>query len=202
MKTVLLCAFDAFGKETINPSWLAVSSLQKTGINLVKLELPTVFNRAAEIAIAKIKEISPDLIIMTGLAGGSSVIALERVAINIADATMEDNAGNCPIDEVIAENGPTAYFSTLPIKKIVACLKENSIPATISNSAGTFVCNQLMYCVLNYLSIRGKTIPAGFVHLPYLKDDALIPARPGMILSDMVRTLEVMIDCCLSSIDN
>lgn len=199
MKTVLLCAFDAFGNETINPSWLAVSALEKSSVRLEKLELPTIFRQSAEIAIAKIKEISPDLIIMTGLAGGSSTIAIERVAINIVDATMEDNAGNCPTDEVIVPNGPTAYFATWPIKSIINRLKENHIPATISNSAGTFVCNQLMYRVLHEISEQGKTIPAGFVHFPYLKKDLLDSTRPGMMLSDMIRALDLIIDCCLAS---
>ena len=135
---ILLCAFDPFGGESINPALEAVKAVKIDGIELVKAEIPTVFYKSLEKATAIIDEIAPDAVIMIGQAGGRANVTPERVAINISDANIDDNEGNRPSDEPIEVGAPAAYFSTLPIKKIVEKLKEENIPAAVSNSAGYF----------------------------------------------------------------
>lgn len=196
MKKILLCAFDPFGGESVNPALEAVRRVEFSDAELEKCEVPTVFYRSVEIVTAKIDEICPDAVIMIGQAGGRDRITPERVAINVSDARIPDNAGNMPMDEPIVKDGPAAYFATLPIKSIVAALDCEGIPSAVSNSAGTFVCNHLMYGVLHHIATRKLQIPAGFVHIPYIPEQtADKPSVPSMPLDTAVRGIETIVSC-------
>jgi pyroglutamyl-peptidase len=170
MKRILLCAFDPFGGESINPALEAVRAVKLDGAEVEKCEVPTVFYKSVEVVLRKIEKFSPDAVVMIGQAGGRDKITPERVAINLSDARIAYNEGNMPCDEPIVSGAPAAYFSTLPIKEIVRVLGEGGIPSAVSNSAGTFVCNHLMYGVLHYIAERGLDLPAGFIHIPYLPE--------------------------------
>ena len=155
MKKILLCAFDPFGGENINPALEAVKAVKCDGIDIKKCEVPTVFYKSIELVCGIIDEFKPDAVVMIGQAGGRDKITPERVAINISDARIADNEGNIPCDEPIVDGAPAAYFSTLPIKDIIEALNAAEIPCAISNSAGTFVCNHLMYGVLHHIEKQG-----------------------------------------------
>lgn len=171
---ILLTGFDPFGNDKINPSIELVKRIDEKidSAQIFKIEIPTVFKKSGEILEENIKKIRPDVILSIGKAGGRSAISLERIAINIDDARIFDNLGEKPIDEKIRIDGENAYFSNLPIKKIVEEIKKENIPAEISNSAGTFVCNHLMYEAL-YLAKKYKNIRAGFIHIPYLPEQVI-----------------------------
>ena len=170
MKRILLCAFDPFGGEKINPALEAVKLVKYEEAELEKCVVPTVFYKSVEVVLSRIEKFRPDAIIMIGQAGGRDKITPERVAINISDARIADNEGQMPCDEPIVLDAPAAYFSTLPIKNIVGALNDAGIPSDVSNSAGTFVCNHLMYGVLHYISERSIDCTAGFIHIPYLPE--------------------------------
>ena len=170
MNRILLCAFDPFGGENVNPALEAVSLVELEGAEIEKCIVPTVFYKSVEIVTRKIEELSPDAVLMIGQAGGRDKVTPERVAINISDAKIPDNEGQIPIDEPVASGAPAAYFSTLPIKEIVSTLNDNAIPSAVSNSAGTFVCNHLMYGVLHYIAERRLPTLAGFIHIPFLPE--------------------------------
>lgn len=192
----LVTAFEPFDKEPINPTMLMLERLTKDldGHEILKQVLPTTFGESAEIALARIAEVEPDVVLCLGQAGGRAAMTLERVAININDATIPDNAGAQPVDEPIVPDGPAAYFSTLPNKAIVKAMREAGIPAAISNSAGTYVCNQILYAVLHFIAENKLPTKAGFMHVPYLPVQvAEKPSMPSMSLEDMVRALEVAI---------
>ncbi|MEE0881486.1 MAG: pyroglutamyl-peptidase I, partial [Turicibacter sp.] len=152
MKKILITGFDPFGGEAINPATESVKQLpdEILGVQIIKREIPTVFDRSIETLYGILKEEQPDAVICVGQAGGRPNITVERVAINQDDARIPDNEGAQPIDRTIFEEGPAAYFSTLPIKAMVQNMKEAQIPAAISNTAGTFVCNHIMYGALHY----------------------------------------------------
>ena len=156
---VLITGFDKFGGESINPSSLCVNSLPDVidNIEIKKVTLPTVFKDSSRVLEENIKSFSPNIVICVGQAGGRNKITPERIAINIDDARIPDNIGNSPIDEAIRKDGENAYFSTLPIKAIVDELNKNNIPSAISNTAGTFVCNHIMYEAL-YLTSKNIQI--------------------------------------------
>ncbi|HOK63327.1 MAG TPA: pyroglutamyl-peptidase I, partial [Soehngenia sp.] len=147
---VLVTGFDPFGGEKVNPAFEAVKRLDDkiAGAQVIKVEIPTVFRKSIEILDKKIDEEKPDVVICVGQAGGRFDMTVERVAINISDASIEDNEGNMPIDEKIFEDGENAYFSSLPIKAIVSNMRNEKIPASVSNTAGTYVCNHIMYGLL------------------------------------------------------
>lgn len=201
MKRILLCAFDPFGGETINPALEAVKSVSFEGAEVEKLEVPTVFYRSVEVVLQKIEEFSPDAVVMIGQAGGRDKITPERVAINLSDARIADNEGNMPCDEPIVPGAPAAYFSTLPIKEIVRVISDAGIPSAVSNSAGTFVCNHLMYGVLHYIAERGMDCVAGFIHIPFLPEQA--SGKDGVAslpLDDDVRAIELALGVILEHI--
>lgn len=192
---ILITGFDAFGGEKINPASLILDKLgdEIDGHKLEKLLLPTKFVGSADILEKKIIQTRPDIIISLGQAGGRTDITVERVAINIADASIADNDGKMPIDEKIRWDGENAYFSTLPIKAIVENLRKDQIPASISNSAGTYVCNFIMYNDL-YFADKYKNISAGFIHVPYLPAQVLDKRNmASMSLENMVKAVEIII---------
>ncbi|SUX54229.1 pyroglutamyl-peptidase I [Chromobacterium vaccinii] len=193
MKTVLLTGFEPFGGETINPSWEAARRLDGETIAGARVHarlLPCAFGSALDALNHELDALRPDIAIAVGQAGGRPDIAVERVAINIDDARFPDNAGRQPIDQLIVADGPAAYFSTLPIKAIVAGLRERGLPATVSQSAGTFVCNHVMYGLLHRGGLRG-----GFIHLPFLPEQAVRHPRAfSLTLDDCVSALRLAVE--------
>lgn len=198
MKKVLVTGFDPFGGEKINPALEAIKELKKSEFNNIDLrvkEIPTVFYKSIKVLEAAIDEIRPDVVICIGQAGGRSEITIERVAINVIDARIPDNENNQLVDVPVVENGPAAYFATIPIKDIAENIKKAGIPASISNTAGTFVCNQLLYGLMHILSTKYKNIKGGFIHIPYLPEQALnYRNQPSMNLLDMVKALEIAVN--------
>lgn len=198
---VLITGFDPFGKEKINPSFEAIKRLPDKilDIEIIKLEIPTVFYKSIETLRSKMCEVQPDIVICTGQAGGRTAISVERIAINIDDARIEDNEGNKPEDKPIFFDGENAYFSNLPIKKIVEGIKEIGIPAEISNSAGTFVCNHLLYGLMYYIQRDFKKTIGGFIHVPYLPEQVLEKRNtPSMSLDNIVKALEKAIEVSIT----
>ena len=201
---VLITGFDKFGGESINPSNLCVNSLPDVidNIEIKKITLPTVFKDSSRVLEENIDLFSPNIIICVGQAGGRSKITPERIAINIDDARIPDNIGNSPIDETIRKDGENAYFSTLPIKAIVDELNKNNIPSAISNTAGTFVCNHIMYEALYLTSKKYTNIKAGFIHIPFIEEQVLDkPNIPYMKKEDIIVALELIIKTAVTYYD-
>lgn len=192
---ILVTGFDPFGGEPTNPAIESVKRIDDNieGAEIIKLEIPTVFHKAADVVEEKIKEVKPDVVLSIGQAGGRYGITVERVAINQDDARIEDNEGNQPIDVKIREDGAPAYFSTLPIKAMVEEIKKEKLPASVSNSAGTFVCNHIMYQDL-YLAEKYGDIKAGFIHVPFLTEQVVDKKdTASMSLEDIVKGLNAAI---------
>ena len=195
MKKLLLTAFTPFDGERINPALEAVKLLKDKieNVEIVKFEVPTVFGKSIQLVFDAIDKEKPDFVLSIGQAGGRAEITPERVAINLDDARIPDNEGNQPIDEPIFPDGENAYFSTLPVKAMVEAIREEGIPSSLSNSAGTFVCNHLMYGVLYYLNKR-PGMKAGFIHVPYIPEQTKNKKEmPALELSEIVRGLEAAI---------
>jgi pyroglutamyl-peptidase len=202
MKTVLLTGFEPFDGAAVNPSWEAVRLLdgwRGDGFRVEVRLLPCVFGRAAESMCALVDEIRPDVAIAVGLAGGRPEISIERIAINVDDARFADNAGQQPIDVPIVEGGPAAYFTSLPIKAMVAAIRERGIKAGVSQTAGTFVCNHVFYATMH--QVRGMPIKAGFIHVPFLPEQAAAYAEPtpSMTLDDIVAGLRAAVEVALAT---
>ncbi|WP_137937136.1 pyroglutamyl-peptidase I [Chitinivorax sp. B] len=212
MPNVLLTGFEPFDGERINPSWEAVRHLEglilPDGSRVITKQLPCVFDIARQQLTDALDHWQPWIAIAIGQAGGRPELSLERVAINIDDARIPDNAGQQPIDRPVIPNGPAAWFTTLPIKSMVATLREAGIPAGVSHSAGTYVCNHVFYGLMHQASRRPGLSKAGFIHIPYLPEQAQRhpPGTPSMPLVQMVNGLklalktacEVKEDICLS----
>ena len=198
---VLLTGFDPFGGDSTNPSYEAVKRVPDTidGIEVIKKEIPTVFRKSIEILEQSIEEYKPDIVICVGQAGGRYDITIERVAINIDDARIPDNEGNQPIDEPIFADGDAAYFSSLPIKAITNEIKKEGIPASVSNTAGTFVCNHIMYGLLYLIDKKYNNIKGGFIHVPFLPDQVLNrPNTPYMSLEYIAKALTIAVKTAAS----
>ena len=179
---VLVTGFEPFGGEEINPSWEAVKALpdELNGATLLKVRLPVSFKRVREILPRLIAREKPDIILLTGQAGGRPNVTVERVAINIMDSTMPDNDGFTPEDEPVFEGAPDAYLATIPIKDVVKALRKAGIPAGVSNTAGTYVCNTAMFTALHTIAVSGMETKAGFIHVPFSHAQALEKPRPSM----------------------
>ena len=193
---ILVTGFDPFGGEKVNPALEAVKSLPSEihGAEIHWVEIPTVFYKAAEVLETAIVRFQPDAVLCIGQAGGRASLTPERVAINQDDARIPDNQGNQPIDTPIRLDGEAAYFSTLPIKAMVQAIKEVGLPATVSNTAGTFVCNHLMYQVLYLADKKFSHMRAGFMHIPYMTEQVVNkPNTASMCLRDIVRGIEAAI---------
>jgi pyroglutamyl-peptidase len=201
-RPVLVTGFEPFDGENVNPSWEICRALPAAVAHapIARLLVPTEFRRAIEVVAEAIVRIEPGLVILVGQAGGRPDMSVERVAINVDDARIADNAGAQPVDEAIAPAGPAAYFATVPIKSMVAAMRDAGVPAEVSNSAGTYVCNHLLYGVLHFLAASGRDARAGFIHVPWLESQA--PAHPGaptMALATMVRGVEAAIVAALET---
>ena len=193
---ILVTGFDPFGGERVNPALEAVKSLPSEihGAEIHWVEIPTVFYKAAEVLETAIVRFQPDAVLCIGQAGGRASLTPERVAINQDDARISDNQGNQPIDTPIRLDGEAAYFSTLPIKAMVQAIKEEGLPASVSNSAGTFVCNHLMYQALYLADKKFPNMRAGFMHIPYMTEQVINkPNTASMNLSDIVKGIEAAI---------
>ena len=194
---LLVTGFDPFGEEKVNPALEAVKKLDEriAGCEIVKLQLPTVFGKSIKTLERALKKERPEITICVGQAGGRDRISVERVAINIDDARIPDNEGNQPIDKPIFVDGDTAYFSRLPIKAIVRNMNENNIPAEISNTAGTYVCNHIMYGLLYNINKKYPNMKGGFVHIPFLPEQVIDKKMvPSMSLDDIVKGLTIAIE--------
>lgn len=172
---IMITGFDPFGGEPVNPAYEAVKLLPDEigGAQIIKLEVPTVFGKAGEVLEANIKTEQPDAVICVGQAGGRSGMTVEKVAINFQDARIPDNDNQQPVDKPIKEDGETAYFATIPVKAIVAKMRENGIPAFISYTAGTYVCNDLMYTLLYLIDKKYPQMRGGFIHVPYAMEQTI-----------------------------
>jgi len=193
---ILVTGFDPFGGEKVNPALEAVKLLPSEihGAEIHWVEIPTVFYRSAEVLEVEIERYQPDAVLCIGQAGGRASLTPERVAINQDDARIPDNQGNQPIDTPIRLDGQAAYFSTLPIKAMVQSIKEEGLPATVSNTAGTFVCNHLMYQALYLADKKFPDMRAGFMHITYMTEQVINkPNTASMNLTDIVRGIEAAI---------
>lgn len=194
---ILLTAFTPFDGESINPALEAMKLLpDKIGnLEVLKLEVPTVFGKSARLVLETIEQEKPDFVLSIGQAGGRAEITPERIAINIDDAGIPDNEGNQPVDRPIYLDGENAYFSTLPVKAMVEAIKKEGLPAALSNSAGTYVCNHLLYSVLYYIQINALPIKAGFIHVPYIPEQTVEKKdKPSLPLQDIVKGLKASIE--------
>ena len=200
---VLITGFDPFDQEPVNPSWEAARSLDgwRCGDVLVQArQVPCVFGEAIAVLKRAMAELQPDLVLCIGLAGGRSEITPERVAINLDDGRIADNAGHQPIDLPVVGGGPAAYFSTLPIKAMVRDLRAAGVPASVSNTAGTLVCNHIFYGLMHEIALQARPgVRGGFIHIPYLPEQAArFPGAPSMALGTVIDALRVAVATALS----
>ncbi|MBU3210603.1 pyroglutamyl-peptidase I [Clostridium algidicarnis] len=202
---ILVTGFDPFGGESINPALEAVKKISDNidGIEIIKIEVPTVFKKSIDTLDKAIEAHKPDVVLCVGQAGGRFDITPEKVAINLDDARIKDNEGNNPIDEPIFKDGETAYFSSLPVKAIVKNIKENNIPSSVSYSAGTFVCNHIMYGLLYLIDKKYKNVKGGFIHVPFIPSQVLEKKNmPSMALEDITKGLEFALKAIIENKDD
>lgn len=199
-KVVLVTGFDPFGGESANPSWEICSRLPREigGMRIETCRVPCEFRRAIEVVAEAVERHQPSIVLCLGQAGGRGRIGVERVAINVDDARMPDNAGAQPVDEPIAAEGPPAYFATLPVKAMARAIRAAGIPAEVSNTAGTYVCNHLMYGVLHFIAASGRETRAGFIHVPYAESQVLDKRdAPAMSLESMAKAIHAAIGAAI-----
>lgn len=189
MKKLLITGFDCFNSQSVNPSWEAVKLLPNmiSEYEIHKLQLPTVYGKAAQILLEKARQLQPDVIISVGLAGGRDAVTPERIAVNIRAARIPDNAGVLLDGDRIDASGPAAYFSTLPVEAMRDAIQAEHIPAAISNTAGSFVCNDVFYSLLHHYS--GTEVRCGFIHVPQLPEQG----QPSLPLDQIVSALTAAI---------
>lgn len=195
MKQLLITGFEPFGGETVNPSWEAVRLLPEElgDYRLTKLQIPTVFGRAAGTVLEAARTLQPDVILCIGQAGGRSGVTPEVVGINLREARIPDNAGNQPENVPVVPDAPAAYFSTVPVRAMVGAIQDAGVPAALSYSAGAFVCNDVLFSLLH--AYDGTQTKVGFVHVPFLPEQAKENA-PSLPLADIVRALTAAIGVC------
>jgi pyroglutamyl-peptidase len=199
MRNVLVTGFEPFGGEAVNPSALVAQRLDGrlvAGGRVVGVILPCVFGESLVALGRAMRGAKPGLVICVGQAGGRKEIGVERVAINVEDANIPDNAGKQPVERAVVRGGRAAYWSTLPVKAVVAALREAHLPAEVSNSAGTFVCNHVFYGLMRALA-RKRGVRGGFIHIPYLPEQVVANGAPSLPLDMMVRGLEIVIETSL-----
>jgi pyroglutamyl-peptidase len=198
---VLITGFDPFGGESVNPALEAIKKLDGcmvAGAKVHTCEIPTIRWKSIMAIRRAIQELDPVLVIAVGQAGGRMEITVERVGINVDDFRIKDNEGNQPIDERIVPDGPAAYWSTLPIKKIVSAVRSAGIPCSLSNTAGTFVCNHVFYGLMHELYKEGNKRRGGFIHIPYLPQQAAgLVGQPSMSLELVIRGMKKAIETAL-----
>lgn len=188
-KHLLITGFDPFGGETVNPAWEAVKLLPDSigNYTLCKLQIPTVFGLAAQTVLKKAAQLHPDVIVCVGQAGGRAAVTPERIGINLRTAKIADNQGNQPMDIPIIPGGADGYFATVPVQAMADAIAASQLPGAVSNTAGTFVCNDTLYTLLHHYA--GTPVRVGFIHVPYLPEQG----APSMELEQIVRALEAAI---------
>ena len=195
METILLTGFEPFDRDLVNPSWEAVRQLDgmqlDDDVRIVARRLPCAFATAGDYLAQLIAELSPVMVIATGLGPGRSDISIERVAINVNDARIPDNLGAQPIDTAVVVGGPAAYFTTLPIKAMVKAMRQAGVAASVSQTAGTFVCNQVFYRLQHLLA--GTAVRSGFIHVPAMPEQVVGSGQPSMALAMLVEGLQVAV---------
>lgn len=196
MARILLTGFEPFGGDAVNPSWEAVQEVSRDGGTATAL-LRCEFGAALDDLRAAVRAHDPELVVCTGLAGGRSRVTVERVAINVDDARIPDNAGRQPIDRVVVPGGPAAYFSSLPVKACVAAARRAGVPAAVSNTAGTFVCNHVAYGLAHLIATERPRMRGGFVHLPYAPGQVLDRAEPSMAVPEAAKALRAITEAAL-----
>jgi pyroglutamyl-peptidase len=194
VRNILLTGFEPFDGADVNPSWEAVRLVP--GVRAV--QLPCVFGEALEHLRAAVLEHEPSVVVCVGQAGGRSGVTVERVAVNLDDARIPDNAGRRPIDEPVVRGGPAAYFSTLPVKACVAAARSAGIPASVSHSAGTFVCNHIFYGLMHLIATELPTVRGGFVHVPFAPAQVLGEAKPSMPITMIAEALTAIVSAAVS----
>lgn len=189
MGRVLVTGFEPFGGDAVNPSWEAVQRLadEIDGVQLTKLRLPVVFGKAAAMAASKAREISADCILCVGLAGGRAAITPEYIGVNLRNARIPDNDGNTYQDEPAVAGGPDGIFATIPVRRIAKAIADAGIPASVSMSAGAYVCNDTLYSLL--YAFRETPVKVGFIHVPYLPEQS----EKGIPLDKMVKALTIAV---------
>ena len=200
MSKILITGFDAFGGESTNPASRVLQHLDRSGfrvgrgIEVITREIPTVFGASAQAVREAIRDIMPQAVISIGQAGGAHGIRVERVALNMDDARIDDNAGNRPMDSPIEPDGPIAYWASIPVREVVEAMRREGIPAALSCSAGTFVCNHVFYSTCHFVASRSLNIKVGFIHVPYLPEQAVEKdAAPSMSRECVVAALEAAV---------
>lgn len=191
-RTLLITGFDPFGGASINPAWEAVKLLPETigDFTVYKKEIPTIFALAGDAVLEAAARIQPDVILCVGQAGGRSAVTPERIAVNIRDARIPDNAGNQPRGEFVCPDGPAAYFASVPVMKMADAICQKGLPGTVSNSAGAFVCNDTLYTLLHHYS--GTDTKVGFLHVPWLPQQG----TPSLPLDTITAALTAAIEAC------
>jgi len=197
---ILVTGFDPFGNETVNPAYEAVKLLPDNiaGAEIIKLEIPTVFGKCDPVVEQAIIDKKPDVVLSIGQAGGRFDISVERVAVNIADGRIPDNEGNQPIDQTIREGGENAYFASVPVKAIVEKIRARGIPSSVSYTAGSYVCNFIMYCVLHSIATKHPGIRAGFIHVPFMTSQAI--GKPVNTPTMSIQTISSAIEAAIEAI--
>ena len=193
----LVTGFDPFGGDAINPSSEAVARLRRRigSLSIETAVLPTSYARSAGVLRQAIDRAQPDLVLCVGQAGGRSELSLERVGINVQDARIRDNDGDQPIDVPVVPEGPPAYFATLPIKACVVALRRAGLPAAVSNTAGTFVCNHVLYALMDMAQDHPARFRGGFLHIPYVPEQAArLGGAPSMAVGDIARGIEIILE--------
>ncbi|MBV9016473.1 MAG: pyroglutamyl-peptidase I [Alphaproteobacteria bacterium] len=192
----LVTGFEPFGPDAVNPSREAVLRLPvRLGELAIETRiLPTVFGQAIAALEDALVTTRPHIVLCVGLAGGRAELSLERVAINVDDARIPDNDGQQPIDRPIVTDGPAAYFTGLPVKAAVQALRAAGLPAAVSNTAGTFVCNHVFYGLMHRIATEHRTVRGGFLHVPYLPSQAAgLAGAPSMALDEIARGIEIIL---------
>jgi pyroglutamyl-peptidase len=205
MQTILLTSFEPFGGERQNPSWLAVQQLNgyqlDDEVQIISRQLPCEFVQSQRELLSAIDELKPVLVLAVGQAGGRTELCFEKVAINLIDARIADNAGQQPVDQPVLSQGPAAYFTTLPIKAMVQRLRQQGIPASVSYTAGTYVCNTVFYALMHKVK-NTPAVPAGFLHIPYAPEQAVGKAVASMPVELVVRALKLCLPLALQQTED
>ena len=199
---ILLTAFEPFGGDTVNPAQEAVALVSDSigGAEIVKIGVPVVFGKSIAVVAEAMERERPDVVLCIGQAGGRFGLTPERVAINLDDARIPDNEGNQPLDKPIFEDGAPAYFTLLPAKAMVAAIRAADSPSSLSYTAGTFVCNHLMYGVLYHIAKSYPGMRGGFMHVPFLHEQIMArPNTPSLSTGDIVRGIEAAISAILEN---
>lgn len=206
LPTILITGFEPFAGDRVNPSQGIAEALHGeriAGHRIVAAVLPTEFAQSLPRLEALIRKHRPVLVLALGQAGGRDGISLERVAINLIDARIPDNAGDQPVDIAVVDNAPNAYFSTLPIKAMLSRMIDAGVTASISHTAGTFVCNQVFYALAHLTATKHSSMRSGFIHVPFLPEQtARHPGAPSMSLESMVEAIRVCVAAAVASADD